>query len=219
MPGTPRHKPENPRKPRPTPRPQTPSRVIHAHDEHPSRAMLLSDTTRSKTKICPARTCSTSVYSPSSTSTATPRPDGDGESDGCAPLNDPSVYVRSFVLSPHAPAALSLLTESGFFGLNRFRAACVAIFGPLGVRNCPEQADTGFLVGGLVCRFRLGSESLSQSSGVAHGANSPRVHGRARDRGDEPGAGVEVDSGGPGGKDRERSGLAREKPAGMGLGL
>ena len=53
MPGTPRHKPENPRKPRPTPRPQTPSRVIHAHDEHPSRAMLLSDTTRSKTKICP----------------------------------------------------------------------------------------------------------------------------------------------------------------------
>ena len=54
MPGTPRHKPENPRKPRPTPRPQTPSRVIHAHDEHPSRAMLLSDTTRSKTKICPA---------------------------------------------------------------------------------------------------------------------------------------------------------------------
>ena len=55
MPGTPRHKPENPRKPRPTPRPQTPSRVIHAHDEHPSRAMLLSDTTRSKTKICPGR--------------------------------------------------------------------------------------------------------------------------------------------------------------------
>ena len=54
VPGTPRHKPENPRKPRPTPRPQTPSRVIHAHDEHPSRAMLLSDTTRSKTKICPA---------------------------------------------------------------------------------------------------------------------------------------------------------------------
>ena len=43
VPGTPRHKPENPRKPRPTPRPQTPSRVIHAHDEHPSRAMLLSD--------------------------------------------------------------------------------------------------------------------------------------------------------------------------------
>ena len=54
VPGTPRHKPENPRKPRPTPRPQTPSRVIHAHDEHPSRAMFLSDTTRSKTKICPA---------------------------------------------------------------------------------------------------------------------------------------------------------------------
>ena len=53
MPGTPRHKPETPRKPRPTRRPQTPSRVIHAHDEHPSRAKLLSDATRSKTKICP----------------------------------------------------------------------------------------------------------------------------------------------------------------------
>ena len=53
VPGTPRHKPETPRKPRPTRRPQTPSRVIHAHDEHPSRAKLLSDATRSKTKICP----------------------------------------------------------------------------------------------------------------------------------------------------------------------
>ena len=51
--GTPRHKPETPRKPRPTRRPQTPSRVIHAYDEHPSRAKLLSDATRSKTKICP----------------------------------------------------------------------------------------------------------------------------------------------------------------------
>ena len=104
MPGTPRHKSETPRKPRPTRRPQTPSRVIHAYDEHPSRAKLLSDATRSKTKICPEDRAIRAPRSPYAPNFALPTLNctGPGRPFGCSSpdIQLPEVIPRPTLARP-----------------------------------------------------------------------------------------------------------------------